>query len=308
MYTVKCDGEYLYEYRRGYVLIDPVLTMADSAAGSFEFTISPDHPMYDKINQITSTVTVYRDDDEIWSGRPVEEATDFYKRKTIYCEGELAYLNDSIQPQAEFHAQSVRSWLTTILTNHNNQVSAGKRFQVGAVTVSENLYRYTNYENTLYCINDKLVSRLGGHLRIRKQNGTRYLDYLEDYPKRSAQEIKFGRNLLDHSTNYNMNDIATVIIPLGARLDESPIEALEAYLDVKSVNNGSLYVRNEKAIQNFGWICKVVHWDDVTTASELLRKAKAYLSDFQYDEMTLQIRAVDFHLVDSGQPALDLLD
>lgn len=307
-YTVTCDGNYIYHLKRGYTLIDPVLDLADNSAGSFEFTIAPDHPMYDKINTLTSEIIVYRDNKEIWSGRPIEEHVDFYKRKNIYCEGELAYLNDSIQSPAEFHDNSVRQWLTTLIDNHNKQVSANKQFAVGAVTVEENLYRYTNYDTTMFCIEDKLINRLGGHLRVRKENGKRYLDYLKDYPKRSTQVVKFGRNLLDYSTNFTMADIATVIIPLGAMLDRSPIDALEAYLDVSSVNNKSIYVRNEEAIRNFGWICQVVHWDDVTTPAALLTKAQQYLAAIQYDNMTLEIRPVDFNLVDSNEPALDLLD
>ena len=308
IYTATCDGNFIYNLKRGYTLIDPVLDLADNSAGSFEFTMAPDHPMYDKVNTLTSEVIVYRDGVEIWSGRPIEENIDFYKRKNVYCEGELAYLNDSIQSPAEYHDKSVRQWLTTLINNHNAQVAANKQFIVGAVTVEENLYRYTNYESTMYCIEDKLINRLGGHLRIRKVNGKRYLDYLKDYPKQSTQVIKFGRNLLDYSTNFTMADIATAIIPLGARLDNSPIDALEAYLDVKEVNNNSVYVRNETAIRNFGWICQVVHWDDVTTAAALLTKARQYLSAIQYDKMTLEIRPVDFNLVDSNEPALELLD
>ena len=308
IYTATCDGNFIYNLKRGYTLIDPVLDLADNSAGSFEFTMAPDHPMYDKVNTLTSEVIVYRDGVEIWSGRPIEENIDFYKRKNVYCEGELAYLNDSIQSPAEYHDKSVRQWLTTLINNHNAQVAANKQFAIGSVTVEDNLYRYTNYESTMYCIEDKLINRLGGHLRIRKVNGKRYLDYLKDYPKRSTQVIKFGRNLLDYSTNFTMADIATAIIPLGARLDNSPIDALEAYLDVKKVNNNSVYVRNETAIRNFGWICQVVHWDDVTTAAALLTKARQYLSAIQYDKMTLEIRPVDFNLVDSNEPALELLD
>ena len=35
-----------------------------------------------------------------------------------------------------------------------------------------------------------------------------------------------------------MTKLATVILPRGARLEESPIEALEAYTTVESVNGG----------------------------------------------------------------------
>ena len=45
---------------------------------------------------------------------------------------------------------------------------------------------------------------------------------------------------------------ATVIVPLGARLDDSPIEALDAYLTVESVNQGSIYVQSDAAMAAYG--------------------------------------------------------
>ena len=64
-------------------------------------------------------------------------------------------------------------------------------------------------------------------------------------------------------------------MPLGNRLDDSPIEALDAYLTVESVNNGSLYVQSDEAVKNYGWIVKTVSWDDVSDPAVLLEKAKA---------------------------------
>lgn len=308
MFTAKCDGNWIYNPALGFHLINPVLTLEDSCAGSFEFTMSPDHAEYENVKAMTSKVVVYRDGTEIWQGRPLNMDTDFYKQKKVFCEGELAILNDTIQPPAEYHNTSVQQWLTAVLNIHNAKVSDDKKFYVGNVTVVDNLYRYTNYENTLEAINDKLLSRLGGHLKVRWSGGKRYLDYLKSYPKASSQVIRFGQNLVDYSTNFNQTDIATAIIPLGAKLDDSPIEALDAYLDVKSVNGGSIYVQNTEAVRNFGWICKTVRWDDVTIASNLLEKARQYLTNFQYDTMCLTVKAVDFHLLDNGIPALDLLD
>ena len=245
MYRVLCDGFPIYDLRsEELVLLSPKVTLQDSNAGSFDFTVTPQHPKYDDIHKMSSNIQLFQDDEEIFAGRITEEKGDFYKRKNCHCEGELAYLNDTTQKPHEYHDQTVRGFLNTLLTIHNNKVASDKRFQVGIVTVTDpndSLYRYTNFETTLTCINDKLVKSLGGHLRIRKKGGVRYLDYLADSPRTNTQVIKFGENLLDFSKNFDMNDLATVIIPLGARLDESPIEALEAYTTIESVNGGKLY-------------------------------------------------------------------
>jgi len=314
MYSVYSDGMCIFSdicNDKSLVLIDPVLTLEDNLAGSLTFTIPTGNPGYTSVKKMTSEIVVKKDDEELWSGRVMDEDEDFLRRRRIVCEGELAYLNDSTQPPTEYHDITVRGFLERLIAVHNSKVGQDKQFTVGIVTVNDSndsLYRYTNYESTLECVNEKLVERLGGHLRIRKENGVRYIDYLADYPNTSTQVIRFGENLLDFARSYDMSDFATVIVPLGAALDESPIEALTAYVNVSSVNNGSIYVTSSTAVEAYGWIEKVVHFDDVEVPSNLLRKAREYLNEVQYEKMTLQVSALDLHYVDVDCDAINLLD
>lgn len=95
-------------------------------------------------------------------------------------------------------------------------------------------------------------------------------------PILAARPIQFGSNLIEHTKGWDMTEFATVIVPLGNRLDKSPIEALDAYLTVESVNEGSLYVQSSEAVKTYGWIEKTVTWDSVSDPEALLEKAKAY--------------------------------
>ncbi|MFA5655106.1 MAG: phage tail spike protein [Dysgonamonadaceae bacterium] len=292
-------------------VIDPKLTLEDSAAGSLSMTLPPSNIGYGTIVRMVSDISVHKDGEEIWAGRVLSEDKDFWNNRVLYCEGELAFLNDSTQPPAEYYGQTVRGFLETLINIHNSKVADDKQFTIGSVTVTDSddpLYRYTNYEKTIECINEKLVKKLGGHLRIRKVDGVRYLDYLADYPNTNSQIIEFGKNLLDFTRKWDLTEFATVIIPLGNRLDESPIEALDAYLTVESVNNGSFYVQSSEAVASYGWIEKVIHWDDVSTASSLLSKAEAYLSDIQFDNMSIELSALDLHYLDVNYEAVKLLD
>ena len=228
-----------------------------------------------------------------------------------YCEGELAFLNDSTQPQAEYHNMTVRGFLQALIDIHNAKVGDNRKFTLGAATVTDSndsLYRYTNYEKTIECINEKLIDKLGGHMRVRKERGVRYLDYLEDYPNTNSQVIRFGENLMDFTKNWDMSEFATVILPLGNRLEESEIEALEEYLTVESVNDGSKYVQSANAVKTYGWIEKVVHWDNVSTPSVLLSKAQRYLSEIQFDEMTIELKALDMNYLNVQSEEIKLLD
>lgn len=314
MFTITCDGKILMDLKKHIVLTSPKLEMSENAAGSLSFDIAPDHPLFDAIEMMVSEIIVYRDGAEIWSGRPVEVHTSFLGMRSIYCEGALAYLCDTVQEPSETHDNSmynVQNWLSKRLQNHNTKAPASRRFYAGTVTVMEpdTLYRYTNYETTLECINEKLIKRLGGHLRIRRRAaGGFYLDYLEDYPHTAQQTIRFGLNLLEYSRTLTRADIATVCLPLGTRLEEKDFQALDKYLDIKEVNNGSLYVESAEGIAAFGRIIKVVHWDDVATPQTLKSKAQKWLSDAQYDDLKLEVNALDFHLADNSIPAIELLD
>lgn len=313
MYSIYADGACIYDDTYNeveYVLTAPTLKLADNSAGSLEFTLPTTNVAYNTIQRMKTTITVMRDGEEIWEGRVLKEDRDFYNNKKITCEGELSYLNDTTQPPHEYH-DTLRSFLLAIIREHNSKASSDKQFELGAVTVTDPndyIYRYTNRESTLQVLNDKLVSRLGGHLRIRKVNGVRTLDYLADYPKTSDQAVNFGENLLDYAAGFDMSKFATVVLPLGAQLEESEIETLTAYTTVESVNNGSPYVMSSAAVNQYGWIETVVHWDDVTQPSNLLTKATQYLSSIQFDDVTLKLTVLDLHYLDPTIQPFDLLD
>lgn len=314
MYSIYADDVCIYNDSfslDNMKVIDPKLTLEDSSAGSLSMTLPPSNIGYDTIVRMVTDISVKKDGEEIWAGRVLSEKKDFWNNRVLLCEGELAFFNDSTQPPAEYHDKTVRGFLETLISIHNSKVAKNRQFTVGAVTVTDpndSLYRYTNYEKTIECINDKLIKRLGGHLRVRKVNGVRYLDYLAEYPNTNGQTIEFGKNLLDFTRKWDLTEFATVIVPLGNRLDESPIEALDAYLTVESVNNGSMYVQSAEGVATYGWIEKVVNWDDVSTASALLSKAKEYLSDIQFDDMTIELSALDLHYLDIDYEAVKLLD
>lgn len=303
-------------YRDAYTveetsLSEPKLTLADNSAGQLSFTMAPTNAGFKSIQHLTTRITVYKDNKWLWEGRAISEQEDFWHNRIITCEGALAFLNDTHQPPAEYHNQTPEQFLTSLIRIHNSKVAADKQFTVGKVTVTDpnnSIYRYTNYETTFECLNDKLIKQLGGHFVVRREGSTLYLDYLADYNPVNAQPIEFGNNLLDFTRSYDLTDFCTVVVPKGKQLESSPIEALEAYTTVASVNDGSIYVQNETAVKAYGWIEKVVEWSDVEEPSNLLRKAKEYLADTQFDDMTLELKAVDLHYLNKHITDISLLD
>ena len=323
--------------------INPVLTLEDSAAGSLEFSLPPINKGYSdtKIKRMVTEITVKENGNWLWSGRVLQDSFDFWNNRKIVCEGELAFLNDSIQPPHKYDVEkdhtTISTFFTALINNHNSQVATNRQFQIGMILVndgdvtdnSDSIYRFTNYETTLECINDKLVDRLKGHIRVRHQDGFRYIDYVRDEDlTANSQIIRFGVNLLDFSKNFDMSELATVIVPRGDRLelddgDPRYIEGLEPYLTVETLGvktetitnpdgsthtetwhkDKSMFVENETAVNNFGWVCAVVDWNNVTNAETLYSKAAKYLKDEQYEKMTLEIQALDLkYLSSSNEP------
>lgn len=316
MYRVYCNNSPLYDLRdEDLVLISPIVKIGENTAGSFEFSILPKHPHYEEVNELTSVITAYDGDEEIFCGRVVEITKDLYNRKKVICEGELAYFNDSIQRPARYQGLTVRGYLETLVNIHNQQVKnqgIDKTFKVGAVTVQDKndyIYKYTNWESTLEVIKTDLLKTYGGYLRIRKENGVRYLDYLADYPNTNTQVIEFGSNLLDFTHDMIASDIVTAVIPLGARLEDvTEVEGLDAYLTIKDVNGGVDYVYSQEAVKSYGWIFKTVKWDDVHVADNLLKKGKEYLTDIQFAQITLTVSAVDLHMLHVDMERIKVLD
>ncbi|KAI4438777.1 hypothetical protein C824_001256 [Schaedlerella arabinosiphila] len=314
MYEVYIDGKVLYYPGDDEnVIIEPQLELALNDAGAFEFLLPPGNPEYENIQNRQSMIQVLKDEEEIFYGEVRSCGKDQDNIKECLVIGELAFLHDSIQPQAEYHDLTTRQMLETWLNEHNSQVEERKRFYVGIVTIhdtNDSLYRYTNRETTLDAIREKLVGRLGGYLRIRKVDGVRYLDWitLPEYGKYCEQPIEFGSNLLDYAENCSAEDLATAVIPLGARLEESPIEGLEAYTDITSVNGGVDYLYITEAVERYGWVRKVVTWDDVTIPANLKKKGEEWLKDNQYESLVLELTALDLSDLDSDYEAFALGD
>ena len=299
MYKIIMDGNTMYFPSDGKaVLISSTLNLELNTAGSLSFICPPENPYYEKIYNRKSIVSVYRDEKEIFIGEVREQTKDLRGNKKVQCVGLLSYLADSIQPQMEYHDQTPYQLLSKFLKNHNEQVDDKKKIMLGRVTVTDpnnSLYRFTNYETTMEVIMTKMVDKLGGYLKLRREEELLYLDYLrlEEMGKATEQSIEFGVNLLDYTEDLSAEDITTAIIPLGKEIDGEENDILKKYTDIQSVNDGKNYLVSKEAKDEFGWVCRVIRWDDVTVPANLLRKGAEWLKDNQFEMVELALSAVD---------------
>lgn len=309
-YRITMNGEPFCssEFEHSAVL-NPKVVLEVNKSGSLTFTMTPDHPFYNSIEFRQSLFDVYQNDELIFEGVPVSETTDFWNRKTVVCEGELTFLNDTIQRQAVYQNQTVQSLLSSYLSVHNAQADASKQFTVGSVTVSggNTIYRYTNYQSTMQELQEDLIENFGGYFRVRHSGGVRYLDYLDSSPHNSSQTIRIGKNLVDFSRNLSSLDICTVLIPLGAKTGNQVIDGLDERLDISSVNGGLDYLVGT-AQAYYGNIWRTQVWDDVTTAAALKTKGQDYLDDVQWANLVISATAFDLGLATEDVEQFHVLD
>lgn len=127
MYSIYADGVCIYNdvfSLDDMKVVNPKLTLEDSAAGSLEMSLPHTNKAYDTIVRMVTEISVKKHGEEIWSGRVLSESKDFWNNRVLYCEGELAYFNDSVQPPAEYAGKSVREYLEQLISVHNAKVGA----------------------------------------------------------------------------------------------------------------------------------------------------------------------------------------
>lgn len=315
MYEIKADydatGTWDYLYYQGdsdFVAygVKGELVIGDS--GSLALSVPKENPGYGRIRTRKTLLDFRRDGRSLGIFEAREVSRDMRGTTEIYAVGEMAWLFDSVQPQAEYHDITTRQFLGRMLSYHNDQCPDHK-FTLGIVNVTDSndsLYRFTNREQTLDAMRDKLVDRLGGNLRVRHVGNTRYLDYVDDatYGSEAEQTVRFGENILDYADNFDVSDICTELVPLGSRLendagDNSKIGNLEKRVTVENVNGGRDHITNDNLVARFGYIRTTRIWDDITIPANLLAKARAWLDTEQYERMHITVKAVDLSMSDA---------
>jgi len=302
MYRVYAGSLLLYsDTIENLKIFDAKATLELNKTGSFSFKIYPDHPYYNFIYKLKTIITVYQDDFLLFRGRVLNDNLGFRNEKTIECEGELAFLIDSIQRPYSYSG-SIAGFLNQLISAHNSQVEAEHQFTLGEVTVTDpnnTIARSSiDYTDTWTVINDKLINLLGGYISVRRVNGVSYIDYLQDFNLLSSQKVEFAKNLLDMKRLRKGEQIATALIPLGAKLKDEEGQETDERLTIASVNEGKDYIFDADAVNRYGWICKTNIWDDVTQPLNLLTKGRTYLAELANATETIELSAADLATID----------
>lgn len=295
---------------KGLQLYETKLELEDNTSGSFNFYIPPDHPYYDLMTIRDTIISIYRNGKWMWEGRVMRVEENFYKEKNVYCEGALAYLNDTIQEKKKYTYVTVRQLFQLLINYHNAKIRATygditiqpyNVLEVGYIRpdVSDREIEFeVDYESTMSFIK-KLVDDYGGHVIITRdeRTGRKYIEWkTDDELNHASQTIDFGVNLLDYSTTRELEDFCTVVMPLGSEIDEDEgVESSGKRITCANANNGSPYIISDHA-KEYGWYESVLDCDGVTDPEELKRLGEEYMkAQFggELQDLTLEVSAID---------------
>lgn len=300
MYQITCDNQVIYDIRsKDRIVTSPKLILEVGKNGTLSFRMSKNHPMFEHINLKKSIFRVFQVDlkdnrkiyTQLFRGMANTREEDFYSRGHIEIEGELAFFNDTVIRPYNYSG-SVIDLFRKYVNEHNSRVDDFKKFYVRNCTVVDNndyiVRANENYPSTKEEMDNKLIDSLGGHFETEEIDGKVYIDYLAEYEEYNTQPIVFRKNMLDFTKFISAENIKTVIIPLGKKVDDN-------YTTIESVNGGLDYIQDDAAVNVFGKIEGTVTHEDVTVPSNLLDKARKDLADSINLSTTINITAADLH-------------
>jgi phage minor structural protein len=300
MIQIYADGALAYDSRlEDYDLQGLKVTSGLNKGGTAEIILPPSHPAYNRYTGYKTIVEIYRDDRLKFRGRALYPVDDYHNLRTVICEGELCFFQDAVS-RPYLYQNTPEAVFTEVVNVYNSQVEPAKQFKLGTVTVADpNDYirlESENAESALDTLN-KLLERCGGYVVFTTDphDGKRVINWYAALSYRSSQVIEFGENLLDFSRSGANTNLATAVLPYGAK-----DSVTGKRLTIESVNDGRDYIQDDEAVGLYGFIIKPVSWDDVTEPANLLQKAQEWLEANRYIVTSLSLSALDLSYVDKN--------
>ncbi|MGF3141251.1 phage tail protein [Facklamia sp. P13064] len=310
-------GKILHEPQaNGNKLISGKGVLRLQGTDSFVADIPSNNDHYRAIKPFKSLIEIYNiyNQETIFEGRIIDHDISLdaggYHFQNIVVEGMLGYFRDSSQRYARFQNKGARDLLEYIVNDHNTQVEPHKRFIVGEVTmesVTDAPYRWIGYGKTFDVLRDMLLRDIGGYFIVRRNEEKQLvIDWLKEVGEKSDTKFEYGQNIIKARRTIDVSQLITVIEPLGADLDRSNNIESELYgsqvtrprLDIKSVNNGSPFLRDEKLIEEFGVIIGQVDFTEISEPRLLKNRGQQYLDQQSASFNSWELDVVDRSLID----------
>ena len=287
-------GHVVFDPRVNRYISDGKLNLKESEIDDLSLTVNQANYLFGNVRPLQTHVEVYQDNSLLFRGRALDLTREMKDSgqfvQSFVFESIQNYLQDTSQRWAKVQNTTPRQFFQRLINTHNSQVPDYKKFTVRNVDVTnstDNVYRYIEDGATTWdTIKDKLVSRLGGFIRVEYVDGVNYIDYLQNPGKEHPNDtpIRIGKNLQSASVQVDPTEVITQLVPLGATIEQNETnpnpdtQVSQPRIDIKSVNGGKDYLDIPNLQKEFGIIRKSVQWDDVHEPNILLTKAKQWIA------------------------------
>ena len=301
-------------------IISPSLDLALNEAGTFSFTILPNHPLYSSLVPMSTTVTIYSQGVELFRGRVKDFTTDIYRQRSVNCEGDLGYLGDVLFKiyGGKKKTVTLQTFFKDIIRAYNNGASDGRKFSGSETTNLANLVAASKQKNkitieeesyqTAISYIDNMISTYGGYVRTKRTKNGVDVEYLESYTATSDQVLTYGGTIQSMSIANNPSDICTVLIPEGDNPDAGTKDSKSDHITISSVKNSSIGGFSHKkgqdtliwdeGVKKYGRIMKTQSFSGITTPASLISRARLYMQEMVKSlKGDISIKALDMHLL-----------
>lgn len=286
-------GHVVFDPRINRYISDGKLELLESEIDRLTLTVNQMNYLFGDVRPLQTHIEVYQDNSLLFRGRALDLTREMKDSgqfvQSFVFESIQNYLQDTSQRWAKVQNTTPKQFFQRLINTHNSQVPDYKKFTVRNVDVTnstDNVYRYIEDGATTWdTIKDKLVSRLGGFIRVEYVDGVNYIDYLQNPGKDHPNDtpIQIAKNLQSASVQVDPTEVITQLVPLGATIEQNETnpnpdtQVSQPRIDIKSVNGGKDYLDIPDLQAEFGIIRKSVQWDDVHEPAILLTKAKQWI-------------------------------
>ena len=336
MYQLTYDSKILFDpYMQSTAITDAKYTGKSNSVSYLDFSIAPNHPLYNTIEKDKGLVEFYSDNVLKFRGKINEIEIDDYGYKIVACNSVLQYLNhtrvrsySTVPGDADLTAPtSVEGYFQWLIDQHNLHVKdASERFEVGvnqgaALDKNDYILRSNdNYPTTLDEINDKVLDSLGGYLFVEYKDDRNILNLYADVHSTNSQIIDFGSNILSISYKENDDELYTVVIPRGGTPEKKEGDTKDPKpINIKNLPDNTFDTDSDivksgdcvyslSATKRYGYREYYYSNNDILDPSNLLKAAVIQLKFQMSPKVTIETKAIDLSIAYPGYEQLNIGD
>lgn len=336
MYQLTYDSKILFDpYMQSTAITDAKYTGKSNSVSYLDFSIAPNHPLYNTIEKDKGLVEFYSDNVLKFRGKINEIEIDDYGYKIVACNSVLQYLNhtrvrsySTVPGDADLTAPtSVEGYFQWLIDQHNLHVKdASERFEVGvnqgaALDKNDYILRSNdNYPTTLDEINDKVLDSLGGYLFVEYKDDRNILNLYADVHSTNSQIIDFGSNILSILYKENDDELYTVVIPRGGTPEKKEGDTKDPKpINIKNLPDNTFDTDSDivksgdcvyslSATKRYGYREYYYSNNDILDPSNLLKAAVLQLRLQMSPKVTIETKAIDLSIAYPGYEQLNIGD